>query len=203
MNDTNYILTNEDVDWLEQIELARASASQSAQVDPQRVTVNPLLIPSLLTRARLSEATRRAEERRLAAMERKRLALRCRKKRDGRKVQWQRKQYNKRQKNKKQFIRDAGLGAILNTRCCKRIDQALWKKYISPLFEEYSPEYLSIKLYKRVPVGVAGRYGRYYGTKEFPHTVYTLKVVHSLLGVVYEGKEQYERDIQNKEQLGN
>lgn len=204
---TNYFLTSDDEEWLRQVQLCEQVASESLSVDPQEVTVNPLLIPSLLTRARLSEATRRAEEKRLASLERKRNSLRNRKPRNKNYRPYTEKQATRRRNNRKKFNKYAGFGAILKARGYKQLDKEMWDKYITPLYQEYSPQYLSIKLYKHVPMAKSRRDGYdkrcYYGTKEYPFTVYTLDVIHSLLGVVYSGKEKYEQDVQAEGTSGN
>lgn len=195
MDNVNPPLTiDSDDEWLQQVRLCEEALNREAQVDPQSVSVNPLLIPSLLTRARLSDATRRAEERRLALLERKRLALRERKPRDGRVRPWTSKQKTIRERNKKAWRKHSGFGAVLRARGRKALDEKLWKKYIGPIYGEYSHEYLKLKLYKRVPVGIAGVYGKYYGTADYPYTVYTLDVEHKLLGNLYCGREQAVKD---------
>lgn len=203
MDTLNNLITEDDTEWLRQHQVdPEEVASQTAQEAPQDVPMHPMTIPSLLTRAKLSEATRRAEERRLARLEKRRLATRRKKWRKNRRTYWQ-KQISKKKERRRDYERRAGLGAILRARGCKKIDQDEWARLIAPLFEEYSPEYLTIKLYKDVPRAISRADGyesrQYYGTRNYPHTVYTLKVVHSLLGVVYEGKEQEEIDKANKD----
>ena len=192
MTSVNDPLTSlvDDSEWLKQARVSDDALIAESKVDPSSVTVNPLLIPSLLTRARLSNQTRRLEERMLALLERKRLALRKKKKRNKSKSPWTAKQATKRRHARKVFVKNGGFGAILRAYGAKRIDKELWDKYVLPLYQEYSADYLTIKLYKRVPVGIAGRAECYYGTREFPYTVYTLDVKHKLLGTLYCGKEQ-------------
>ena len=201
MDNLHDILTNAelyDAEWLRQEQLCEAALEAESRVDPSSVSCNPLLIPSLLTRARLSQATRVSEERRLASLERKRLALRDKKPRDGRYTQWTQKQAKKRGRNKRQFNKTAGFGAILRARGYKLIDPALWAKYVTPIYEEYSSEYLTVVMYKHIPRERSRADGHekrcYYGTKEYPYTVYTLRVEHSLLGTLYEGRDQQELD---------
>lgn len=194
MNIPNYSLTDDDVEWLRQVELARQSASLAAPVDPQEVSVNPLLIPSLLTRARLSDATRRAEERRLATLERKRLSLRNRKKRDRRyKTYWE-KELTKKKNRRRVYEANGGFGAILRSRGYKQLDQQLWDKHVTELFRAYSPEYLYVKVKNRVPAKVAGKSGYYYGTKEWPITIYAVEVHHKLLDKLFDGTDLWEAD---------
>jgi hypothetical protein len=193
---------------LEQTRLSEEALQAESRIPPEKVTVNPLLIPSLLTRARLCAATRLAEERRLALRERRVKALRNRKPRDKRTRPWTAKQATKRKFNKKEFQKSGGFGAILRARGYKKIDKELWDRYIKPLYDEYSVEYLEIKLYKRVPVAISEKAGIepakrahcYFGTKEFPYTVYTLDVNHKLLGTLYSG---YEQAIQDGVEFGN
>lgn len=62
-------------------------------------------------------------------------------------------------------------------------DRKLWDKHIAPLWKIYNPRDLSVKKY------------RGYGTKAKPYTVYTINVVHSTLGVVYNGQDQELYDL--------
>lgn len=83
-------------------------------------------------------------------------------------------------------------------RGAKALVREEWDRLIKPLFEEYSPEYLYVRLYKRLRKEEALRAGVpkerllkvYYGSKEFPFTVYTLNVEHKLLGVVWNGRDE-------------
>lgn len=148
-------------------------------------------IPSLLTRAKLSPETRVREERRLAALEKKRQRLLKGQKRSRGQFHWKRKELNKKKQNRKKYEQDAGFGAIITSYGAKRIDRDLWDRYIGECFREYSPKYLVVKKIKRPP-----GFGQqaYYGNKEFPLTVYSFRVVHTELGVVWDGEEQRKAD---------
>lgn len=155
-------------------------------------------IPSLLTRAKLSPATRRMEEERLKRNNRKYLGKKATGAQKGPR-HWKRKAATKKKANRRQFEAKAGLGAILRSRGYKKIDQALWDRYIGECFREYSPEYLTIKKIKRYPgKGI----NAYYGTKDYPLTVYSYRVLHSLLGVVYDGNEQLKIDMTKEKPAG-
>lgn len=155
------------------------------------VPLTVMAIPSLLTRAKLSPLGRRLEERRLALIEKKRQQRKKGQKKSRGRNHWKRKEATRLRRNKKDYIRSAGLGAILTTRMAKRIDPALWDRYIGECFREYTPELLKVKAIKRAP-----GFGRnaYYGNKEFPMTVYSFRVVHQTLGVVWDGEHQRQLD---------
>ena len=154
-------------------------------------------IPSLLTRAKLSPQTREMEERRLASIEWERKVLAARalrqktQKRSRGRYHYKRKAQTKKARNRKTYEKAAGFGAILRSRGAKRIDQTLWDKYVGECFREYSPEYLTVKKIKRPP-----GFGQsaYYGNKQFPLTVYSYRVHHQTLGVVWDGEVQRKLD---------
>lgn len=157
----------------------------------KEVPLTAAAIPSLLTRAKLSRLTRRLEERRLAKLERKRQLRKKGQKRSRGQYHWRRKALTKKNYNRKRYEQDAGWGAIMSTRAAKRLDKELWDKYIGECFREYSPKYLIVKKIKRPP-----GFGQsaYYGNKEFPLTVYSFRVHHATLGVVWDGEEQRKID---------
>lgn len=162
------------------------------------VPLNKLTIPSLLTRAKLSPETRAMEERRLANIENVRKleearAKRLREQKRSRGVRhWKKKAATKRRADRKKYEESAGFRAIVGQPYgCKRIDPELWDKYIGECFREYTPKYLQVKKIKRAP-GFGPR--AYYGNKEFPMTVYSFRVVHDTLGVVWDGEEQRKHD---------
>ena len=155
-------------------------------------------IPSLLSRAKLSPETRALEERRLASIENlKKAEAKKAKQQDGQKrsrgqFHWKRKAANKKKQNRKKYEATAGLSAILGTPYgCKRICPTLWNKYIGECFREYTPKYLTVKRIKRPP-----GFGQsaYYGNKKYPLTVYSFRVVHDKLGVVWDGEQQRKAD---------
>ena len=193
MSDFNLNLTS----FIEAAEKARESAvhpsvAQAQLYKPKRgsgmkdVPLVSAAIPSLLSRAKLSPETRRREELRL-----KKLAMRKKKgkgeKRSRGPYHWRRKALTKKKANRRLFEASAGFGAILRSRGYKAIDPVLWDRYIGECFREYSPKYLEIKKIKRYP-GKGD--SAYYGTKNYPLTVYSYRVHHKLLGVVYDGKQQ-------------
>lgn len=160
--------------------------------DKKGVPLTAACIPSLLTRARLSPATRKMEERRLAKIQRRKEVLaRGQKKAKGAR-HWKRKEATKVRANRKRFEQTSGFNAILNSGYgAKAIDPLLWDKYIGECFREYTNKYLTVKKIKRAP-----GYGRndYYGNKKFPMTVYSFRVHHATLGVVWDGEVQRQQD---------
>lgn len=154
-------------------------------------------IPSLLNRAKLSTTTRLLEERRLASIEyeKKVLAKRAKQqatqKRSRGQYHWKKKEANKRKQNRKKYEASAGFSAVLQARGAKRLDPILWDKYIGECFREYTPKYLMVKRIKRPPG--FGQHA-YYGMKKWPLTVYSFRVVHEKLGVVWDGEEQRQKD---------
>lgn len=148
-------------------------------------------IPSLLTRARLSPATRAAEERRLAKIQKKKDKLTSKPKRSKGARHWKRKEATKVRDNRKRFEKTSGFNAIINSYGAKAIDPLLWDKYIGECFREYTNKYLTVKKIKRAPG--QGR-DAYYGNKKFPMTVYSFRVHHATLGVVWDGEVQRQQD---------
>jgi len=197
MVELNDLLTN----MVEQAEKARQEAEHPAnkrvyKKEGQRGSVMadvPLTreaIPSLLTRAKLSPATRAAEERRLKEIEDRKKKRNTKKSRGIR--HWKKKAANRKKRLRKIYEANAGFGAILRSRGYKKIDPVLWDRYIGECFREYSPEYLTIKKIKRYP-GKGD--SAYYGTRKYPLTVYSYNVEHSLLGRVYDGRQQMAADM--------
>lgn len=193
MSDFNQILTK----LVEEAEASRREASHPALLQAKlykgkrgsglkEIPLVAAAIPSLLGRAKLSPETRRREEQRL-----KKLAMRKKKGKGERRSKgarhWKRKELTKKKANRRLFEASAGFGAILRSRGYKAIDPVLWDRYIGECFREYSPKYLEIKKIKRYP-GKGD--SAYYGTKDYPLTVYSYRVHHKLLGVVYDGKQQ-------------
>lgn len=154
-------------------------------------------IPSLLTRAKLSTETRLLEERRLASVEYKKKVLEKRarqqatQKRSRGRNHYKRKEATKKKERRKRYERTAGFNAILQVRGAKRLDPVLWDRYIGECFREYTPKYLTVKLRKRPP-----GFGQnaYYGSKKYPMTVYSFRVIHEKLGVVWDGEHQRQQD---------
>lgn len=150
-------------------------------------------IPSLLTRARLSPQTRLLEERRLASIENlKKAEYKKAHQQDGQKrargqYHWKRKAANRKKQLRKKYEASAGFSSILQARGAKRLDPVLWDKYIGECFREYTPKYLTVKKIKRPP---GFGQGAYYGMKKWPLTVYSFRVVHEKLGVVWDGEQQ-------------
>ena len=191
--------------WLEKVQV-RPDLMESAQLKSEHADVpisddfltNWLTIPSLLTRARLSAATRRREERRLADQmkHKKKLAGYKGKRAAKGRYHYESKARTKKARTRRAYEKGAGLNAILGGLRYRRkaIDPAAWERLIAPLFREYPPEYLTVKMYYRVPPAIAGHYGERYGRGDWPYTVYTLNVEHKLLGIVYNGREQEAAD---------
>lgn len=162
------------------------------------IPLDKLHVPSLLTRAKLSPETRAMEERRLANIENVRkaelaIAKRHKEQKRSRGVfHWKKKAATKRRANRRKYEESAGFRAIIGQPYgCKRIDPELWDRYIGECFREYTPKYLKVKKIKRAP-GFGPR--AYYGNKEFPMTVYSFRVHHDTLGVVWDGEEQRKHD---------
>lgn len=172
----------------------KESGSGSKKSAPLTAVVGNLSvdnIPSLLTRARLSPATRAAEERRLARIQKKKDRLATKTKHSKGQFHWKRKEATKVRANRKKYEQASGFGAIINGFGAKRIDPLLWDKYIGECFREYTKKYLMVKKIKRPP-----GYGRdaYYGMKKYPMTVYSFRVHHDTLGVVWDGEVQRQQD---------
>ncbi len=138
-------------------------------------------VPSLLVRARLSPATRLAEERRLEKIQRKKEVLRNPKKRDRRRKPWTAKQATLRRRKAKEWAEDP-FGCVLHTYGAKRIERALWDKYIQPLWRMYDPAHLTV-VWKKP-----------YGSKAHPRTVYNC-IVYYRGEPVYDGFSQELYDL--------
>lgn len=165
--------------------------SKNGSGDNKSLPLTSACIPSLLTRARLSPATRAAEERRLAKLQHRKEVLAKKLKRSKGQRHWKRKEATRVRANRKMYEDSSGFGAIINGYGSKRIDPVLWDKYIGECFREYTKKYLTVKLIKRPP-GFGQK--AYYGMKKWPMTVYSFRVHHATLGVVWDGEVQRQLD---------
>lgn len=203
MDNLNSFLTN----LITQAEQSRTAAERpildgankiQTRTAAEDIPLTKETIPSLLTRAKLSPETRAMEERRLANIENVKKAEQAiakrlkEQKRSRGQYHWKKKLANKKKQDRKKYEESAGFRAIVGQPYgCKRIDPELWDKYIGECFREYTPKYLQVKKIKRAP-GYGPR--AYYGNKEFPLTVYSFRVHHDTLGVVWDGEEQRKYD---------
>lgn len=138
--------------------------------------VRSATLPSLLLDARLSKETLQKEIERVDRMERKRKALRERKKYTRKRgtVHPKKKEASRRRLMDRRWATNP-LGCLLHSYGKKDIDKDLWYEHIAPLWEKYNPRDLEIKKY------------RGWGTKQRPLTVFGMDVVHKTEGVVYDG----------------
>lgn len=141
-----------------------------------------LLVAEARGSCRLSGATRKLEEERLAKLYRKKRALRNRKKYTRKKgtVHPKRKAATRRRRLEKNW-RDNPFGVVIHGYGAHNVDRKLWDLYIQPLFSKYKAEELTLRKKKR------DVHGREYGTKANPYTIYSLTVVHKTDGVVFDG----------------
>lgn len=176
----NELLTSLDMAWLDTIQVS---------LDIPREAKKRKLTDSFLLDASLSPATRRAEEKRLAAMDRKRLAKKNKKPRDKRKKPWTAKQATARREYKRKWATNP-YGCLLHGYGAFRIEKADWERLIAPLWSRYNPEHL--KILKRRTESK--------GTRESPYTIYDIDVVHidpkgGTRRVVYNGNSQKVYDL--------
>lgn len=169
-------------DILKGIQVEWTDSHQNKPWLPTDVTKESFLVLEQRGLVRLSDETRRTEEERLAALYRKKRALRSRKpytRKRGR-VHPKKKAATRRRRLEKNW-RDNPFGCLINGYGAHAIERALFDQHIAPLWTVYSPEELTIKKAKR------DLKGRFYGTKENPYTIYSLTVVHKTEGVVFDG----------------
>ena len=181
MSIDNEFLTYDDLVWLDthQVSVEPVLLDKALRVDSKAVTVNPLLVPSLLTKARLSEETSRREQLRLAAKERAQLALRSRKRTKARgRYHWKSKLRTKKKAQAKSWATDP-FGCLLRRRGYKNLKKDLWDSYIAHIWEVYPPTELKVEWSYKV------------GLKGFPVTIYDLMVVHIPTGkLLFDGNSQ-------------
>lgn len=149
---------------------------------------------AILSRVRLSATTRRQVEHREARSERKR-RMREERRSGKRKSPGSRgtrhhrsKEATRRRKRAHTWATNP-FGCAIHGYGSHAIDRQLWEKYIAPLWTAYLPQDLTLHKYKRAPDG------SHYGTKQKPYTIYTMDIIHSSLGVVYNGNSQYLFDL--------
>lgn len=174
MTDVNDNLTIDEWRWLDTMRVSLDIPKPAKDRKP---------LDSLLLDARLSGATRRAEEMRLARLDRKRLAKTNRKPRDKRKKPWTAKQATARRAYKKLW-KTRPYTCVVYGWGSYNIEKALWDKYIGPLWERYDPCDLKV-VRNRTRKG-----GARTGSREIPYTIYDIDVVHSTEGRVYDGNSQ-------------
>lgn len=136
--------------------------------------------------ATLHPHSRRREEKRLAAIEKRKHRKKYTRKpgtvHPKKKASTRRRRHERRWRENPMFCVCYGYGH-------HAIDKGLWNQYLQPYWEMYDPEQLKVKKYKRNLQGVL------YGTKEAPYTVYSLTLIHKKLGVLYEGHDQLLYDL--------
>lgn len=127
----------------------------------------------------------RREEKELAQKQRKRVSLRYRKPYTRKRgtVHPKRKEATLR-RNKERLWREAPFWCVVYGYGAYDLDREKWDRYIAPFWEQYDPKDLEVK-----------RYGRPYGTKANPYTVYTLDLVHKTAGILYCGNDQLLYDL--------
>lgn len=141
-----------------------------------------------LLHATLSDETRKAEEERLAKMERKRKGLRERKPytRKAGCVHPKRKAATERKRQEKKWAEEP-LNCINNSWGFWALDEELWEKHIAPLWLKYKP---SDMVWKR-----SKKYNREVGNKQQPHDIYSIVIEHKKLGRLYDGDSQQLYDL--------
>jgi hypothetical protein len=144
----------------------------------------------VFVRAKLSPLTRRVMERYYAKKAQKKEFLRSRKESAVRGRHHHNTKKATRRRLLKKRWKDNPFGCVIYGYGAYSIDKALWEKYIAPLWEQHDPSHLKVVRYRKNLSGVP------LGTQENPYTIYDLKVVHSALGVVYDGQNQKIYDIQ-------
>lgn len=142
---------------------------------------------ALLYKARLSPATMKAEERRLARLERKRLSLRNRKKYTRKRghVHPKKKEATRRRQLAKRWAESPFFCVVRNNPfAAKAFDKEMWDKHIQPLWEKYDPADLEVVHYRRDDMG------RDVGTRANPRTTFTMDVRHKKTGqILYKGSD--------------
>lgn len=141
----------------------------------------------LLYSAKLSPATMKAEERRLARIERKRLSLRNRKKYTRKRghVHPKKKEATRRRQLAKRWAESPFFCVVRNNPfAAKAFDKEMWDKHIQPLWEKYDPADLEVVHYRR------DMKGEPVGTRANPRTVFTMDVRHKKTGqILYKGSD--------------
>lgn len=72
---------------------------------------------------------------------------------------------------------------------CYKIPLEEWERVIGPFWTKYNPADLEIKTYRK------NLHGELYGSRATPYTIYSLKLYHKKLGLLYNGHDQLLWDL--------
>lgn len=124
---------------------------------------------------RLSEETRAREIERLDKLNRKKRALRNRKPYTRKRgtVHPKRKAATRRRRLEKRWAENP-VSCLIQRPGSWTLDRELWKEHVAPLWELYAPSDLSVR--------AVGK-----GTRAEPYTVFSLRIMHRKLGLVFDG----------------
>lgn len=141
----------------------------------------------------LSGLQLKLRERELAKLERKRKALRERKPYTRKRgtVHPNKKKATRRRLLAKRWATNP-FGCVIRGYGAHSIDRAKWELYITPLWARYDSVLLSVV-----------KYGRPFGTKIKPYTIYSLDIMHATEGVVYCGASQELYDLSTPDGVVN
>jgi hypothetical protein len=143
-----------------------------------------LPVVSLVT---LHPRRRRAEEKRLAAIEKRKHRKRYTRKPGT--VSPKKKAATLRRRLEKKWAEEPFWCVAWGAYGKHSIDREKWDAYLQPYWAQYRAKDLKVVRYKRDPLG------QYYGTKVNPFTVYSLKLMHSKNGLLYDGHNQLLYDL--------
>lgn len=129
-------------------------------------------------------------ERAQRRIERKRLAN---KHRSSGKKHWRVKAY-KRKKLRESNWREKPYWCVVMGWGTYAIEKSEWDRTLGQCWKLYDSELLEVKRHSRCFVGSPPKW-TICGTREVPHTVYTLDVIHKELGLVYSGADQLLYDL--------
>lgn len=186
-NDNEWsFLTIDELRELDTLLISKGIRTDQVDVGPlnrvnQPIGDKTLLVLELEGRVKLSRETKKLERERMYRAARKRRALRFRKPytRKPGTVHPKRKEATERRRRARQWASDPFVCILNRNRMkCKRLDQDSWKRLIDPLWTRYDPKDLSIVFPRRS------------GTRADPWTLYNMTVLHTELGVVYDGRSQ-------------
>lgn len=143
-----------------------------------------------LLHAKLSTLTRRLEERRLAKLAKKKHSLRCRASVKAwsyarRRNHWAKLQATKRRARARMWEKHP-VNCIEHSWGVWKIDKQLWERHMKPLWGMYKPGDLTWEKAKKIETK---------GTKDKPHTIYSLVIKHRKLGIVFNGRDQELYDL--------
>jgi hypothetical protein len=146
----------------------------------------PEVLPTveLLT---LHPRRRRAEELRLAAIERRKHRKKYTRKRGT--VHPNKKKASRRRLMERRWREHPFSCVIWGAYGKHAIDKQKWDSYIQPYWEQYEPADLKIVRRKK------DWKGEYYGTRANQFTIYSLKLVHSKHGLLFDGHDQLIYDL--------